>query len=78
MGIESLELEKIESAEGQGVGERLARTLENRVRGIIDKVEVLGMHHPSARQLAMVGALMAARIMIVNTPDFDLGEWAWD
>ena len=73
MGIETPGMEKIESIEGQGVGENLAQTLKNRVRGIIDKVEVLGMHHPSARQLAMVGALMAARIMIVNTPDFDLG-----
>jgi len=46
--------------------------LKDRTRGFIGKVGALGITHPSARGLAMVGTLMATRIMIVGTPDFDL------
>ena len=72
MGIETLEPEKIESPEKQGVIENLAGMLKDRTRGFIGKVGALGITHPSARGLAMVGTLMATRIMIVGTPDFDL------
>lgn len=72
MGIETLEPEKIESPEKQGVIENLAGMLKDRTRGFIGKVGALGITHPSARGLAMVGAAMATRIMIVGTPDFDL------
>ncbi|HOI96994.1 MAG TPA: hypothetical protein PLA19_00650 [Candidatus Pacearchaeota archaeon] len=72
MGIETLEPEKIESPEKQGVIENLAGMLKDRTRGFIGKVGALGITHPSGRQLAMVGTLMATRIMIVGTPDFDL------
>jgi len=46
--------------------------LKDRTRGFIGKVGALGITHPSGRQLAMVGTLMATRIMVVGTPDFDL------
>ena len=67
-----MEPEKIESPEKQGVIENLAGMLKDRTRGFIGKVGALGITHPSARGLAMVGTLMATRIMIVGTPDFDL------
>ena len=72
MGIETPGPEKIESPEKQGVIENLAGMLKDRTRGFIGKVGALGITHPSGRQLAMVGTLMATRIMIVGTPDFDL------
>lgn len=72
MGIETPGPEKFESPEKQGIIENLAGMLKDRTRGFIGKVGALGITHPSGRQLAMVGTLMATRIMVVGTPDFDL------
>jgi len=46
--------------------------LGDRTRGFIDKAKASGIAHPGAQRLAMVGALMAAKIGIANAPDFDL------
>jgi len=72
MGIETPGMEQVESPEKQGVIKNLAEMLGDRTRGFIDKAKASGIAHPGAQRLAMVGALMAAKIGIANAPDFDL------
>ncbi len=74
MGIENPGLEEIkstESTEKQGIDKSLMSMLKDRAGGFFNKAQILGIEHPAARKLAVMGALTAL-IMIVRTPDFDL------